>query len=143
MEVKNSARAFFESLRDLDKEIEAKFEQLERLRSLATKVTAIMPEVAVKRTGFSLSAENPSDKIVDLENELKADVARLIDLKSKAYAIIGQIKNVNYRIALGNRYLNCDTVEKVGEKLGCSTYWARETIKAALTEAEKIMKKAE
>lgn len=138
-----SAKAFFQQLWDIEKQVMVKAEQIERLKSLATKVTAAMSEVNSKPSGASRSTEDAMVKIIDLQNELSAEVNRLLDLKCEAYAIIRQIPNEKQRRSLEYRFLNCNTMEKVGEKLGCSTYWARETIKAALAEAEKIMKKAE
>lgn len=138
-----SAKAFFQQLWDIEKQVMVKAEQIERLKSLATKVTAAMSEVNSKPSGASRSTEDAMVKIIDLQNELSAEVNRLLDLKCEAYAIIRLIPNEKQRRSLEYRFLNCNTMEKVGEKLGCSTYWARETIKAALAEAEKIMKKAE
>lgn len=138
-----SAKEFFRQLWDIEKQIGVKAEQIERLKSLATKVTAAMSEANSKPSGASRSTEDAMVKIIDLQNELRAEVHRLLDLKCEAYAILRLIPNEKQRRSLEYRYLNCNTMEKVGEKLGCSTYWARETIKAALAEAEKIMKKAE
>lgn len=142
-EAKNSAKAFFQQLWDIEKQISVKEEQIERLKSLAMKVTAAMLEVNSKPSGVSRSTEDTMAKIIDLQNELIAEVNRLTDLKREAYAILRLIPNEKQRRSLEYRYLNCNTMEKVGEKLGCSTYWARETIKAALAEAEKNMKNAE
>lgn len=138
-----SAKAFFQQLWDIEKQIGVKAEQVERLKSLATKVTAAMSEANSRPSGASRSTEDVMVKIIDLQNELTTEIGRLVDLKREAYTIIRLIPNEKQRRSLEYRYLNCNTMEKVGEKLGCSTYWARETIKAALAEAEKIMKKAE
>ena len=136
-----SAKKFFQQLWDIDKQISVKMEQIERLKSLATKVTAAMSEVNSKPSGVSRSTEDTMAKIIDLQNELDAEVRQLMDLKCEAYAILRLIPNEKQRRSLEYRYLNCNTMEKVGEKLGCSTKWAREIINAALEEAEKIMKK--
>lgn len=136
-----SAKKFFQQLWDIDKQISVKAEQIERLKSLATKVTAAMSEVNSRPSGVSRSTEDTMAKIIDLQNELDAEVRQLMDLKCEAYAILRLIPNEKQRRSLEYRYLNCNTMEKVGEKLGCSTKWAREIINAALEEAEKIMKK--
>lgn len=138
-----SAKEFFRQLLDIEKQIGVKEEQIERLETLANKVTATMSEANSRPSGASRTMEEAMVKIIDLKNELNAEICRLVDLKCEAYAIIRLIPNEKQRRSLEYRYLNCNTMEKVGEKLGCSTYWARETIKAALAEAEKIMKKAE
>lgn len=135
-----SAKAFFQQLWDIEKQVMVKAEQIERLKSLATKVTAAMSEANSKPSGVSRSTEDTMVKIIDLQNELNAEVNRLLDLKCEAYAIIRLIPNEKQRRSLEYRYLNCNTMEKVGEKLGCSTKWARKIINEALSEAEKIMK---
>lgn len=137
----NNAKEFFQQLWDIEKQIGVKAEQIERLKSLATKVTAVMSEVGSRPSGVSRTTEDTMAKIIDLQNELQADVDRLVDLKCEAYAIIRLIPSEKHRRSLEYRYLNCNTMEKVGEKLGCSTKWARKIINTALVEAEKIMKK--
>lgn len=137
-----SAKAFFQQLRDIEKQIGVKAEQVERLKSLATKVTATMSEANSRPSGASRSTEDVMVKIIDLQNELTTEIGRLVDLKREAYTIIRLIPNEKQRRSLEYRYLNCNTMEKVGEKLGCSTKWARKIINEALSEAEKIMKNA-
>lgn len=137
-----SAKAFFQQLWDIEKQIGVKAEQVERLKSLATKVTAAMSEANSRPSGASRSTEDVMVKIIDLQNELTAEIGRLVDLKCEAYTIIRLIPNEKQRRSLEYRYLNCNTMEKVGEKLGCSTKWARKIINEALSEAEKIMKNA-
>lgn len=137
-----SAKAFFQQLWDIEKQIGVKAEQVERLKSLATKVTAAMSEANSRPSGASRSTEDVMVKIIDLQNELTTEIGRLVDLKREAYTIIRLIPNEKQRRSLEYRYLNCNTMEKVGEKLGCSTKWARKIINEALSEAEKIMKNA-
>lgn len=139
----NRAKEFFQQLWDIEKQIGVKVEQLERLKSLATKVTAVMSEAGSRPSGASRTTEDTMAKIIDLQNELNAEISRLLDLKCDAYAIIRLIPNEKQRRSLEYRYLNCNTVEKVGEKLGCSTKWAGKIINAALKEAEKIMRNAD
>lgn len=138
--MEQSAKAFFQQLWDIEKQVSVKEEQIERLKSLATKVTATMSEANSRPSGASRSTEDAMVKIIDLQNELNAEISRLVDLKCEAYAILRLIPNEKQRRSLEYRFLNCNTMEKVGEELGCSTYWARQIIKAALAEAEKFMK---
>lgn len=107
------AKKFFQEIRNIDKQIDVKCEQLEQLKALATKVTATMSDISVKPSGVSRSMENSVDKIIMLQNEINADIDRLVDLKREANDIIRQIPNEKYRRVLENRYLLGKTWEAI------------------------------
>lgn len=140
-ETKNSAKEFFRQLRNLDKQIDAKFEQLERLKSLATRVTATMSEVSSRPSGVSRSMETATDKIIALQNELNAEIDRLVDLKRDANAIIGQISDEKSRICLESRYLVGKTWEAIAVDLGMTYQGVCKLHGRALQSAWEIMKK--
>lgn len=107
------AKKFFQEIRNIDKQIDVKCEQLEQLKALATKVTATMSDISVKPSGVSRSMENSVDKIIMLQNEINADIDRLVDLKREANDVIRQIPNEKYRRVLESRYLLGKTWESI------------------------------
>lgn len=139
--VSKAAKEFFQQIRLIDKQIDMKFEQLERLEALATKVTATMSDTTGKPSGVSRSMENSVDKIIDLKNELYAEIKKLTDLKRDAYMIIRQLRNEKYRICLESRYLLGKTWEAIACDLGMSYQGVCYLHGKALQEAEKIFPK--
>lgn len=110
-------KEFFQQIRHIDKQINVKFEQLERLKTLATKVTATMSETSPKPSGVSRSMENSVDKIILLQDELNNDIDKYINLKRAANDVIRQIPNEKYRRVLENRYLLGKTWEAIAVEM--------------------------
>lgn len=60
-------------------------------------------------------------KIVDLENEINADIDKLVDLKREMVAIIKAVKNPEFQTLLELRYLCFKTWEQIAVEMGYST----------------------
>lgn len=140
----NEAKEFFQQIVNIDRQINVKCEHLERLKSLATKVTSVMRADAVSSNGsVSRSMENSVDKILELRDEINADVDRLVDMKKQAYNIIRQIPNEKRRRCLEEKYLNGKTYESIADALEMSIRGVKKLNKKALIDAEKYMKNTE
>lgn len=137
----NSAKKFFQQIRHIDKQIDMKHEQLLRLEALATKVTATLSGEAGKPSGASRTMENTTDKIIDLRNELNADIDRLIDLKREANKVLRQMPNEKQRRCLEWRYLLGKTFEAIAVEMGYSCRGIRKLHGRALQSAERFLKK--
>lgn len=133
------AKEFFQQIRHIDKQIDVKFERLERLKALATKVTATMSETNSKPSGVSRSIENSVDKIILLQEELNADIDRYIDLKRTAGEIIRQIQNEKYRRVLESRYLLGKTWEAIAVDMDMTYQGVCHIHGRALQEAENFI----
>lgn len=137
----SQAKKFFQEIRNIDKQIDVKCEQLEQLKALATKVTATMSDISAKPSGVSRSMENSVDKIIMLQNELNADINRFIDLKREANGIIRQIQNEKYRRVLESRYLLGKTWESIAVDMDMTYQGVCYLHGGALQEAEKFFPK--
>lgn len=135
------AKKFFQEIRNIDKQIDVKCEQLEQLKALATKVTATMSDISAKPSGVSRSMENSVDKIIMLQNEINADIDRLVDLKREANGVIRQIPNEKYRRVLESRYLLGKTWESIAVGMGITYQGVCKLHGKALQEAEKFFPK--
>ena len=83
-----SAKEYLEEIRQLDKIINAKIEQLEDLRHM--KITATITDDI--RTGEVKDRVGDTvAKIVELEWEINDDIDRLIDMKTEAIKKIGSV----------------------------------------------------
>lgn len=137
-----SAKEFFQQIRHIDKQIDMKHEQLLRLEALATKVTATVSGDAGKPSGASRTMENTTDKIIDLRNELNADIDRLVDMKREANEILRHMPNEKERRCLEFRYLLGKSFEATALEMEYSYFGICKLHGRALQSAEKFLKKS-
>lgn len=130
------AKKFFQEIRNIDKQIDVKFEQLERAKALATKVTATMSDTPGRATGGD--GESSWDKVIRLRDELDAEIDRLVDMKREAMGIVRKLQNEKYRRVLESRYLVGKTWEAIAVEMGMTYQGVCKMHGAALQEAEKI-----
>ena len=102
----------------LDRRIDSKLEQLSALRDLATKTTGVMSDDAVSHTRNVHSMQDVIAKIIDMQNEINADIDRLVDLKHEIMHTIKSVKNQEQQTLLELRYLCFKSWEFVAEEMG-------------------------
>lgn len=100
----------------LDQRINSKLTQVENLRGLATKVTAIYSDTPSGQHDNS-RLEKTIAKIIDLENDIDKDIDRLVDLKKEITDTINQIPDPRHRTILEMRYLSFRTWEQIAVAL--------------------------
>ncbi|QGT99521.1 hypothetical protein SYNTR_0928 [Candidatus Syntrophocurvum alkaliphilum] len=125
----------------LDQIIDSKLEQLESLKSLATKVTATFTHTKVSGGNDVRSpAENAIVKVIDLENEINADIDRLVDLKREILETINKVNDLNYRLLLEMRYISGKSWEEISADLGYERSWVFRVHGKALKVIEQKLK---
>lgn len=105
----------------LDQRINSKLEQVLSLRDLTTKATATMSDMPGGGSRNVYRMQDIIGKIIDLENEINADIDRLVDLKRDIVAIIKAVENPEYQTLLELRYLCFKTWEQIAVDMGYST----------------------
>jgi DNA-directed RNA polymerase specialized sigma subunit len=112
-----TAKKYLNQARKLNTAINTKVEELHQLQLKASCVqsVAITERVMSSRDN---SGNKTIDKIVDLQNEINAEVAHLVDLQAEIRAKIANVYNLTYISVLTNLYINCLTIEKTAEKMG-------------------------
>lgn len=130
-------KEFLQQIRHIDSQINGKMEQLDRMKALATKVTAAMSEAGARTSGPSRGMENTVDKIIALQEELNADIDRYVDLKRAANGIICRIDNEKYRRVLESRYLLGKTWETIAAEMGMTRQGVLKLHGRAIQEAQK------
>jgi len=100
----------------IDQRINLKMEQVASLRALATKATATYSDMP-KGYGNVHSGENVIVKIIDLENQMNADVDELVALKEEVVGVIKAITNPEQRMVLELRYLSFKTWDEIAEDM--------------------------
>ena len=115
-----TAKEYLLQARYLDNRIASKREQIQNLNDLATKCTSTWSDMPrSQNTGRSRMADCVI-QIIDLENEISADMLQLINLKREITETINKVKNDEYKTILEKRYLCWLTWEQIAVDLNYS-----------------------
>ena len=77
-------------------------------------------------------------KMIDLENEINADIDRLVDLKREMATLIERVVDPSHRLLLEMRYLGGNTWEDIAQKMGYDLRWVYRLHGKALQEFEVV-----
>lgn len=127
----------------LEQHINTRFEEIQSLRSMSEKTTAAYGGETVSHSRNIRSLENILVKIIDAENELNAEIDRLVDLKAEIKATLEQVENDSYRLLLIKRYLCYLPWAQIANEMNYSRRWTLTKHERALDVVQKIMKQKE
>ena len=116
----------------LDQRINSKLEQVLSLRDLTTKATATMSDMPGGGSQNVYKMQDIIGKIVDLEDEINADIDRLVDLKREMVAVIKAVENPEYQTLLELRYLCFKTWEQIAVYMGYESRYLHKLHQRAL-----------
>jgi DNA-directed RNA polymerase specialized sigma subunit len=103
----------------LDQMIDSKLEQLATLKSLAMKVTSSFTKEKICGGNIEKSKmESTIVKVIDLENEINADIDRLVDLKKNIQDTINMMDDINQQLLLELRYLSGKGWDEIAASMG-------------------------
>jgi hypothetical protein len=137
-----SAKEFLKQTKSIDQRIKAKMDQIAALRELAAKATSSisdMPPTSGTRNVHRM--EDNLAKMVDLESEINADIAKLSTTKHEVMSVIKMVPSDEYQSLLELKYLCLKPWKDVTLKLG---YGYRQTVRmhgSALEQVEKILQR--
>lgn len=129
---------FLRQIRKIDILINAKQEEIERLRS---KIT--YPGISYEErtsSSFTNGKEANIIKLVEYEEELNKKIDEYIDKKKEVAHIIDQLKNADYIDILYKRYFQFKTWEEIASEKGYTFQWVHKLHARALKEVEKLLK---
>jgi hypothetical protein len=127
----------------LDRRIDSKLEQLSALKDMATRTTSVMSGEVVSHTRNVSSMQDVIVKIITMENEVNADIDRLVDLKAEIASVISQVRNESYRLILEKRYLCFQTWAQIGADLHYTRRWLLTKHERAVDIVEKLISERE
>ena len=104
----------------VDVGIGSKLDQLERLNALATRATTTFSQTPRSGTRNPHRTEDVLIKIIMLEDKLKEDMNRLVELKADITKAIEGVDVKEYRILLEKRYLSFMKWEDIAFDMHCS-----------------------
>ena len=118
----------------LDQRIDAKLEQVMALRKLAAKATSTLSNDVPSGVRNARRMEDIVMKIMDLENEINADIDSLIALKREIVSTIKAVPNLEYQTLLELRYLCFKPWEQIAVEMGYDLRYTHKLHKRALEE---------
>lgn len=134
-----TAKEYLAQGKHLDERINAKIQQLDALNNLAKRATSTLDGMPSRCIGGRSKLEDVVCKIVDLQNEINADIDKLVDTKAEITDVIRQVKNEDYRNLLELRYLCFKEWEQMAEEMHYSLRWTYALHGRALAAVERIL----
>jgi len=118
-----NAKEYLSQAFHIDQRIDSKLAQVMRLRESATKCTQTISDMPRASSPNLQTLESTICKIVDLENEINADIDKLVDLKAEARRVINAVADPDQQLILELRYLSYKNWEEIAEELGYGMTW--------------------
>ena len=115
-----TAKEYLDQAYRLDQRINSKLEQVLSLRELTTKATATMSDMPGGGSRNVYRMQEIIGKIVDLENEINADIDALVDLKREMVATIKAVTDPECQTLLELRFLCFKTWEQIAVEMNYS-----------------------
>lgn len=106
-----------------ERQIEQKLDEVERLHSMAERVTSLLSEMPHGSRSKSSRIEWALERLEQLNREIEADIEQYILLQRGVTAILEQLSDMTMRTVLEYRYLNGATWEQIAEKMGFTYQW--------------------
>ena len=123
----------------INQRINSKLQQIEDLKLLATKVTAVISDLPKNPTKNTNGLSETVTKILELEQEVSEDIDQLLKLKREITQVIERVPKSEYRLLLEKRYLHCERWEKIAVELDHSIQHIYRIHSAALNSAGKYL----
>ena len=115
-----TAKEYLSKAYHIDQRINAKLEQVMALRELVTKATGTLSDMPRPETPNVCRMQDIIVKIVDCENDINAEIDRLVDLKREMRTVIGAVENPDFQTLLELRYLCFKTWEQISVAMAFS-----------------------
>ena len=105
---------------DLDRAINQKLDEQERLRALCERVTPVLTGMP---GGAASDRTDAYIKLAELEAQIDAEVDQYADMRSEIEGAIDTLDDMTLRTLMRYRYLSGLTWEEIAEKMGCELRW--------------------
>ena len=138
-----TAKEYLSQAHHLDQRIDAKIAQVASLNELATKCTTTLTGMPRNPNRGGSTMADAVCKIIDLQNEIAADMDRLVQIKKDIVDVIAKVDDVKFRILLEKRYLCGETWEEITMSLYHNRRWVFRLHDKALDAVQEILDSGE
>lgn len=133
-----TTKQYLNQVRNIDKRINAKLDEISALRALAQKVTISFCEKV--QCSSSDKFADVVAKIIDIEAQTNKDIDKLVNLRARISREIGNVPNNIYSALLSSRYLEGKSWEAIAEELNYDERQIRRLHGRALNEFQRSNK---
>ena len=133
-----NTKDFLRQYINANKSINAKLDQISKLRALATKSTTILSD---DKVSGSISNDKIADivaKIVDMERQVDDEIDALQDIKDSVMDAIREVNDMRLQNLLERRYINDQKWEQIAFEMGYDIRWIYRMHGQALYRIQKI-----
>ena len=132
-----TAKEYLNQLMSIEKLIQVKITERERLMALATKVTSALNDCKVEASPDNTKTQNIIIKMAELREEIEEQASRYTSLYRKIEEEIDDIEDDRYKLRLMMRYMKGASFSDIADKLGYEKRWTLVLHKRALQDFEK------
>ena len=132
-----TAKEYLNQLISIEKLIQVKTTERERLMALATKVTSALNDCKVETSPDNTKTQNIIIKMAELREEIEEQASRYTSLYHKIEEEIDSMEDDRYRSLLIMRYMKGASFSDIADKLGYEKRWTLVLHKRALKDFEK------
>lgn len=115
-----TAKEYLMQVRNTDNLINAKLREIEKLQNQITSLQSIQFGEKVKSSQTGDNMQKTIEKIVDMQNEINAEIDHLVDLKNQVRAKINLLSDNRYITVLTDYFINCMTFDDIAENINYS-----------------------
>ena len=135
-----NAKEYLRQAWNIDKRIKDKLDQLKRLKEMATSVTSVISDMPRSASPNPQKMEDAVLRLSAMENEIDADIDRLVSLKIEITRTIWRVEDANCRTLLEMRYISFRPWEDIAETMGITVRWLHRLHAKALRLVDEFMK---
>nr|DAS03443.1 MAG TPA: Protein of unknown function (DUF1492) [Caudoviricetes sp.] len=135
-----TAKEYLSQLINLERLIEAKRLECERLDAMSKKVTSVLSDCKVDNSD-RVANEDIVIRVIELKKDISEQMKVYAELQAKISKEIDAIKDIRYRSLLIMRYMNGLKFREISEKMSYGTRWVLILHREALKEFDRLHSK--
>ena len=135
-----TTKEYLSQLIHLERLIEAKRLECERLDAMSKKVTSVLSDCKVDNSD-RVANEDIVIRVIELKKDISEQMKVYAELQAKISKEIDAIKDIRYRNLLIMRYMNGLKFREISEKMSYGTRWVLILHREALKEFDRLHSK--
>ena len=136
-----TAKEYLSQAWNIDRRINDKVAHVSQLRDMAMNVSNVISDMPRSPSPNNQRMENIIARLTDTEEEINADIDRLVSLKLEIMNTIWQVADENAQMVLERRYHSFKSWEDIAADMSVSIRWVHKIHVKALDDIEKILEK--
>ena len=130
---------YLKQIKIMDAKINADIEELTSLETLATRTTSVLGGDRVQSSGSQQKMADSVAKIVDLREQINAEIDRFIDYKQEAREVISEC-DAECITLISKRYFQFKTWESIAVDMNFTYQWVSGGLhQKALAQVQKVL----